>query len=191
MNLRYQETFCIIFLLCTSITLAEDFDFVPEQNDDVEVSCLWFLFLVTNSLRQGSKAAKEHNSTLPKKVLQHIRRSFDGSRNQFTACSDTSVWACLAFKHTFLRLQWGLFCLEEWTSGKSFATFQSILFAAFSGSRLQSVYSTGSAISLPWLPYFFLFCRNDKVFLHQSLPSSTNFHSLSSELLLAFALPHC
>uniref|UniRef100_A0A1S4GP29 Dystroglycan 1 n=1 Tax=Anopheles gambiae TaxID=7165 RepID=A0A1S4GP29_ANOGA len=36
MNLRYQETFCIIFLLCTSITLAEDFDFVPEQNDDVE-----------------------------------------------------------------------------------------------------------------------------------------------------------
>ncbi|XP_041773507.1 uncharacterized protein LOC121594384 isoform X1 [Anopheles merus] len=36
MNLRYQETFCIIFLLCTSITLAEDFDFVPEQSDDVE-----------------------------------------------------------------------------------------------------------------------------------------------------------
>ncbi|XP_052893873.1 uncharacterized protein LOC128301435 [Anopheles moucheti] len=36
MNLRYQETFCIIFLLCTSITLGEDFDFVSEANDDVE-----------------------------------------------------------------------------------------------------------------------------------------------------------
>lgn len=36
MNLRYQETFCIIFILCTSITLGEDFDFVPETNDDVE-----------------------------------------------------------------------------------------------------------------------------------------------------------
>lgn len=37
MNLRYQETFCIILLLFSSI-IAEDFDFVREVKDDVKVS---------------------------------------------------------------------------------------------------------------------------------------------------------
>ncbi|XP_058065807.1 serine-rich adhesin for platelets [Anopheles bellator] len=37
MNFRYRATFCIVFLLCASITFGEDFDFIPETtNDDVK-----------------------------------------------------------------------------------------------------------------------------------------------------------
>ncbi|XP_052873583.1 uncharacterized protein LOC128278897 [Anopheles cruzii] len=49
MNLRYQATFCIIFLLCASITLGEDFDFIPEANDDVEPLAAEPLKIVSNT----------------------------------------------------------------------------------------------------------------------------------------------
>uniref|UniRef100_A0A182Q173 Uncharacterized protein n=1 Tax=Anopheles farauti TaxID=69004 RepID=A0A182Q173_9DIPT len=78
MNLRYQETFCIIFLLCTSITLGEDFDFVPEANDDVEagVRCLPTESTIQLSLILRSKSWKHVQSSLKQRTINKLAEYF-------------------------------------------------------------------------------------------------------------------
>uniref|UniRef100_A0A182MPN2 Uncharacterized protein n=1 Tax=Anopheles culicifacies TaxID=139723 RepID=A0A182MPN2_9DIPT len=78
MNLRYQETFCIIFLLCTSITLGEDFDFVPESNDDVEtgVHCLPTEKTIQLSVSLRSKHWKHVSTDLKQRTITKLAEYF-------------------------------------------------------------------------------------------------------------------
>ncbi|KFB44385.1 AGAP005162-PB-like protein [Anopheles sinensis] len=78
MNLRYQETFCIIFILCTSITLGEDFDFVPETNDDVEVTgrCLPTESTIKLSLGLKSKNWKHVQASLKQRTITKLAEYF-------------------------------------------------------------------------------------------------------------------
>uniref|UniRef100_A0A182WAE7 Uncharacterized protein n=1 Tax=Anopheles minimus TaxID=112268 RepID=A0A182WAE7_9DIPT len=78
MNLRYQEMFCIIFLLCTSITLGEDFDFVPEANDDVEtgVHCLSTEKTIQLSVSLRSKSWKHVPTDLKQRTIIKLAEYF-------------------------------------------------------------------------------------------------------------------